>query len=190
MNEHVITAIFTRDEAETFFAVEEFYRALTFTDHLCRHLWARATVEAAGSTAAKPATTRAAIAAATVATAKTATPAAAKIPVKSARTRGIKSASPVEILAKIITFAASALSTALAAIPIKTHTLVNTQLSSGLNWPAAADGSKRATIPGICPRLVGCIDYSGQSTKKKAHSSALHAQRVCTAAIAASAWRP
>jgi hypothetical protein len=133
---------------------------------LCGHLRARGAVEtaatttaAAAITAAKTATVTAAaaIAAAWATTAAAAakatawsTAAAAEVTVKSTRPRRFKATTAaIEILAKLVALAASALSAAFATIPIKTHTLVNTQLSSASIWPAAADEGGHATSPDI-----------------------------------------
>jgi hypothetical protein len=159
VDEHIITAILTGDEAEALFTIEEFYRALAFANHLSGHLRAGTAVETA-ATATGATTKAAAITAATARTAKatatiaakaTTRAAATEVAIKSAATWSVaKPATTVEIAAKVIALAAPALAAATATIPIKTHTLINTQYSSGMFWPATTDEGARATSHEFC----------------------------------------
>jgi hypothetical protein len=125
MDEYIFAAIFARDKAEAFFGVEELYGTLTFPNHLCGHLRARASVETATAEAAAitaAARTECAISTPTAETA--ARRASAEVPVAATAARGIAEATPtaVKISAKLVAPSAPALTATAAALPIKTHT--------------------------------------------------------------------
>jgi len=144
MNENVLTAIVTDNEAESLLAVEEFDDALALADDLGRH--AR-TAEATATTAAAAATAESTAATAAVAATATAI-AITTTGVTTAET--VAAAEAAILISAVVLFAetvalVSAAPAALAATPsVKTHALVNFQapkiLSEPPRWAERANG--------------------------------------------------